>query len=636
MENDDRAVTAHFYLVLNNLVRTIDTLQSEFSSRTPTTHEQWHSSLLRAMEEGNRQRFFDQWERYIPDVCKTGEYEKLEFFSHIYFTVLPLIHGKRDIFTNEMRIFKDFLNTKGADFCKTTEFLPFYALPHIPNPLNHPTFKKYFNQAWCNQLLGKVQGYLKELATRFSLPKEQSSEASKQEMAKARHREEYLRSALIESNTKWTNFAFTLLGISKQLLAHIGGLGEANLPLVRKKVSEYEKFLMSSEDSVSNASSFLPVSQKEHLANLNYQIVKRDLFNLQDEIKACALFQALRWRLTRTPASVRRAVLDEYVREDILKMADSGLSILLQRGNPRVIDYACKLANVMASEIQGRSYLLADSQLIPTLVSILRKETQDTVLRQNTIGILQKLSLRRRPQSVMIEYKVIEWLISILESPQNLSEYTLEYSSALLMNLSLRTAGKNVCEKLDVLPLLGTLMEHENPNVRTYINGTLYSIFTRQTLKRKAREMGFEQHLEKLYNSSEEAFKKQIYFVLEQLRCEYEDSCYSDEEQDEEEPSLNPDEESEQISDDEDMDDLLDASGLLGEELLRQYQTNPTEESISRTSFYQRAQQNSNSTSVRASFMDIDPNKSSPQDFNEIVHAFKPRSKIPRTPVHQN
>eukprot|EP00358_Blepharisma_japonicum_P000832 CAMPEP_0202951512 /NCGR_PEP_ID=MMETSP1395-20130829/31855_1 /ASSEMBLY_ACC=CAM_ASM_000871 /TAXON_ID=5961 /ORGANISM="Blepharisma japonicum, Strain Stock R1072" /LENGTH=121 /DNA_ID=CAMNT_0049658947 /DNA_START=1120 /DNA_END=1482 /DNA_ORIENTATION=- len=121
--------------------------------------------------------------------------------------------------------------------------------------------------------------------------------------------------------------------------------------------------------------------------------------------------------------------------------------------------------------------------------------------------------------------------------------------------------------------------------------------------------MGFEQHLEKLYNSSEEAFKKQIYFVLEQLRCEYEDSCYSDEEQDEEEPSMNPDEESEQISDDEDMDDLLDASGLLGEELLRQYQTNPTEESISRTSFYQRAQQNSNSTSVRASFMEIDPNK---------------------------
>lgn len=202
------------------------------------------------------------------------------------------------------------------------------------------------------------------------------------------------------------------------------------------------------------------------------------------------------------------------------------------------------------------------------------------------------------------------------------------------MNLSLRTTGKNVCETLDILPLLAILMEHENPNVRTYINGTLYSIFTRQPLKHKAREMGFEEHLERLYNSSEEAFKKQIYFVLEQLRCEYEDSCYSDEEVDEEDPSLNPDEESEQISDDEDMDDLLDASGLLGEELLRQYQTNPTEESISRVSFYQRAQQNSNSTSIRGSFVELDPNKSSPQEFGELVQAFKPRNKIPRTPLH--
>lgn len=307
-----------------------------------------------------------------------------------------------------MKTFKDFLNTKGADFCKTTEFLPFYALPHIPNPLNHATFKKYFTQAWCHQLIGKVQNYLRNLSSRSVIPQEPTNENSKQEMAKAKHREEYLRSALIESNTKWTNFAFTLLGISKQLLAHIGGLGEANLPLVRKKVSEYERFLMSSEDSVSNASSFLPVSQKEHLANLNFQIVKRDLFDLKDEIKACALFQALRWRLTRTPASVRKAVLDEYIREDILKMTESGLSYLLQKGNLRIIDYACKLANVMASEVQGRSYLLVDVQLIPTFVSVLRKETQDTVLRQNTIGILQKLSLRRRPQSIMIDYKVIE------------------------------------------------------------------------------------------------------------------------------------------------------------------------------------------------------------------------------------
>ena len=44
----------------------------------------------------------------------------------------------------------------------------------------------------------------------------------------------------------------------------------------------------------------------------------------------------------------------------------------------------------------------------------------------------------------MIERGVIEWLVSVLEDNDSLSDYTLEYSVALLMNLCLRTAGKLV------------------------------------------------------------------------------------------------------------------------------------------------------------------------------------------------
>ena len=42
----------------------------------------------------------------------------------------------------------------------------------------------------------------------------------------------------------------------------------------------------------------------------------------------------------------------------------------------------------------------------------------------------------------MIEEGIIVWLISVLEDNDNLSDYTLEYSVALLMNLCLRSAGK--------------------------------------------------------------------------------------------------------------------------------------------------------------------------------------------------
>ena len=42
----------------------------------------------------------------------------------------------------------------------------------------------------------------------------------------------------------------------------------------------------------------------------------------------------------------------------------------------------------------------------------------------------------------MIEEGIILWLVTILEDNDSLSDYLLEYSVALLMNLCLRTAGK--------------------------------------------------------------------------------------------------------------------------------------------------------------------------------------------------
>ena len=44
---------------------------------------------------------------------------------------------------------------------------------------------------------------------------------------------------------------------------------------------------------------------------------------------------------------------------------------------------------------------------------------------------------------MMIEEGIISWLVSVLEDNDSLSDYTLEYSIALLMNLCLRTAGES-------------------------------------------------------------------------------------------------------------------------------------------------------------------------------------------------
>jgi len=43
-----------------------------------------------------------------------------------------------------MNAFKRYLETRGSSLSQTTEFLPFYALPFVPNPRTHPSYKELF------------------------------------------------------------------------------------------------------------------------------------------------------------------------------------------------------------------------------------------------------------------------------------------------------------------------------------------------------------------------------------------------------------------------------------------------------------------------------------------------------------
>lgn len=81
-----------------------------------------------------------------------------------------------------------------------------------------------------------------------------------------------------------------------------------------------------------------------------------------------------------------------------------------------------------------------------------------------------------------------------------MTDYSIEYATALLMNLSLRDAGKDKCEEPDIelLNVLNNLVEHENLQVRTYVNGTLYSIFTRPKIREEANALGMRTFLEHL------------------------------------------------------------------------------------------------------------------------------------------
>lgn len=107
----------------------------------------------------------------------------------------------------------------------------------------------------------------------------------------------------------------------------------------------------------------------------------------------------------------------------------------------------------------------------------------------HALGVIERLSLKHRAQNIMLQMGVIDWICNILKDFHNLKKYTLEYLTALLMNLALRTEGRKRCEvwKKELLTILKVLLDSEWKQVKTYVNGTLYSLFTCTPIKLEAR-----------------------------------------------------------------------------------------------------------------------------------------------------
>lgn len=56
--------------------------------------------------------------------------------------------------------FKKYLDSKGSELSKANEFLAYYALPYIPNPANHPSFKHLFTVDWVQDLKVKLKTFI--------------------------------------------------------------------------------------------------------------------------------------------------------------------------------------------------------------------------------------------------------------------------------------------------------------------------------------------------------------------------------------------------------------------------------------------------------------------------------------------
>lgn len=60
-----------------------------------------------------------------------------------------------------------FLEAEGADLSQTTEFVMYYALPYISNPVDHKSFKHLFSLEFVKELKKKLELYIDENLTKI-------------------------------------------------------------------------------------------------------------------------------------------------------------------------------------------------------------------------------------------------------------------------------------------------------------------------------------------------------------------------------------------------------------------------------------------------------------------------------------
>ncbi|CAD8159896.1 unnamed protein product [Paramecium pentaurelia] len=640
----------------------------------------------------------------------------IQIYFFIY-PIHPVFKKQGQIDKHSINQLKIYLETKGGDLSKTNEVLPFYALPYVKNIQNHPSFSYLFTHEWISDLRMKLKEFIQSIygsdqygsiLKRLFLSKEGSNNYQQQNDQKRQIEMKQLQQEnlelkkknqqqiqaiqelnhlaqknLTEAQKKWFSFTGEMLKMQKEMLKYIENNKKIpeQIQQFKKKITSYDKFFSQnledlvnkSEDislfnnitqpdhdlsEITNQQQINPVQQSiEEYIPLNYNKIIQLFTKSQNPVLIATVLQALRWRITRARSALeRRSVVVAYQTHDLIGTHQRNIILaqhLMFKAAPIIQCQTLKLMNALASDYDGRTYLISNSQLIKLLIELIKKDQTDSIKRKNAIGTLQKLSLRKQSQIWMLDNDIIYVALTILQREKfNLSEYTYEYITALIMNLSLSSRGRDALSmnKELAFEVLFELIEFPNDQIRTFTNGTFYSMFSRRELRDYAYQLNIPQELPKLLSTSEERFKKQIQYMIEQLESNEDDYEQSQLEEDNDVDDLEDDEEC--PVDDEDEDDLENNDMVVGEELLknefaldneqaeqqRQLMESIMQKELQQRSIYQEQLRDSQLEKmpigqgpfIADSLAQINQKQVQPQ-----AQAFQSRPKIPRTPPIQ-
>lgn len=371
--------------------------------------------------------------------------------------------------------------------------------------------------------------------------------------------------------------------LQKQVFAHIKPkssnltalehLFQAPAPLQSPKSGRILKKISSSP----KISTFFPemtfspgLPETSSAVSLNFTQICTDLCTLNSETSICALLQALRWKLTQTSAEISSRYLDSYIKNNLLcttKPHDILLDRLLE-SSKKVQEFTVKLLNVISFKKPGRDYILTKDSVIPNLFKIITTEKSKSSLRTYTLSLLQKLSLSKTGQILMISQNFIKWILKVMRKEVTaVDEEMIEFCSGILMNLSVRSTAKAKFLEVqsDIIPCIIKYLNFTNEQVVKYTFCLLYSLMGYKSLREVAKKYGIEKVLKGLRGSYEH---NEIDAILEQVQNENDVDT-----------SLVNDIEAEDIQmNDDDLDDVISDSRVLkGNDLLKsRYEHKPS------------------------------------------------------------
>ncbi|TPX31555.1 hypothetical protein SmJEL517_g05140 [Synchytrium microbalum] len=589
-------------------------------------NERVENQLITSFRQGDNQTFTSYFNQVLPPSTRTTDpvSQKLEFMLAIHFAVYPInpcMESSQKAKYNpqqNMDDFKVFLEKRGSEIAKispsvSSQFLPFFALPYIPDPTRHPGFQEVFDVRWTQELearwLGAVRASFKAELPRIvkfldnldARPIEESRAQTKQihelesqiHQLEDRHRHNSVRQRELQ------NDHHNLIAIASELVqalaACINGeqITSSYLTNICDRLVELKHNHRILDQAAKAAQlpppapvkSRMPPKRSTNLVldgQLDYSALHRDLAeeSFDRDRKRELVLQALRLRLTTAPdARTRQTTLLTFVHADFLGLGRGSVALplgLLKSSHTR--GQFARLLNAISSGCTGRSYLLSGlGALVVPVSDALQREGADSPSGKNLLGTLQKLSLRRGAQTAMIKAGLIQFLLPVLSSPHLLSEYALEYASALLMNLLLRTAGRQqTIEQPDlILSVLEGLVRIPNPEVKTYANGALYSVLSEPKIRRRAQQLGVGELLVEIRGHCDAYLAKQVDYVLGQLDSKENPPISDTVSEDGQDEDYEDDNEQNEVGEEDLNDDLLNLPNdvVIGDELLTQRYT---------------------------------------------------------------